>query len=465
MNVVKTEARIGLIGILVILLVTALISSGCGGNEGSHRNMVTPRNLIRVPNDFPTITAALNSARYGDIVEVGGISGVYDEASGEIFPLHLKRGVTLRKGWVRSITIDMNVPMIVPMIEMESGATVEGFIFTMSSGQISYYALELQGVSDIAIRNCDFLIRRALSFDGITNLKIEGCTFYPKFPGAPRTQAIVVFNSTDIKIRNNTLSSFGMNIWFGLCKGVELTHNIVILGGNGILIDFKSSTNRFLENDVWANVVNYEDSSGAFLPTSGNNISVDPRFLDREGDDFLLSESSPCILPGGEVIGARGAPKINAHPTITKSVGSTTVMQRGRTGMRILGIELGNASTTDRVLFGPGLSIHTVLTTNMILPNAVLRMYDAYGTVVAEGTVFSSGGRTDLILSPNFPTIFKPGETKEFVFELETTATFNTGATLQLEILSMEWTYGNGSKVNDGMTPYGLPMSNTVTRP
>lgn len=471
----KLETRMGLIGIIVITALIALISSGCGGIEGkgTHRNMGAPQHMIRVPENFSSITAALNAARYGDIVEVGGFSGVYSESdTGEIFPLYMKPGVTLRKGQVRSVTINMDGQNNVPILEMESETSVEGFGFISTSRAATVTNVIVSyGASRVTIKNNEFYVHSGVLIVAGKNFAVEGNTFYPwssrTLMLAPR-EALAIQGSQDVLVKNNTFSSFQKDISIERSISVRLERNIVVAGGVGVEIDDTSLSNtNFVENDVWANVEYYFNSTtqAVFLPTSGNNISADPRFLNRESGDFRLSESSPCILPGGEVIGARGAPIINAKPTITKSAQNTAVMQTGIAGVRVLAIELKDTGT-DPVFFHPYGVIYTRLNSSVVLPPyTILRMRDASGIAVAEGTVPNAGGTVNLLSNGSFPRTLNPGETKEFWFEVETTAAFNTGATLQLDVISMEWMYGPGYKVDDGFTPQGLPVANTVVKP
>ncbi|MDO8584137.1 MAG: right-handed parallel beta-helix repeat-containing protein, partial [bacterium] len=310
--------------IFAVAVLAALSLGACARNGN---NGITGK-LIQVPEDFPTITMALRNANDGDVVEITR-SGTYNEASGEQFPLLVRDGVTLRKGWTRSVTIDMDSPNQVPTLEVGSNVTIIGIYFTCTSAMA---VAQKQGGTDVAFLHCGFWVKQvALLFNGFTRLRLEGNAFYCLASSGLR-RALTLWGVLDANIENNTFSGFDKNVLVEASTNVNFERNLVVNAtGAGLEVDDASlPTMTFSENCFWGNKEGMWNKSVMvpFFPATGGNISADPLFIDRE-NPAEIHEGSRCILSNGGVIGAYGAVKLGAKPQVRKLPNSPNALIPG----------------------------------------------------------------------------------------------------------------------------------------
>jgi len=94
-----------------------------------------------------------------------------------------------------------------------------------------------------------------------------------------------------------------------------VSNSIVAFNGRGIRRNSTSYPLTLSFNDVFGNTTaNY---SNIIDPTGTNgNISVDPLFVNRTGNNYRLAAGSPCIDAGSDLIVSPGATDLDGQPRI-----------------------------------------------------------------------------------------------------------------------------------------------------
>ncbi|CAN1213095.1 Parallel beta-helix repeat protein [Tumidithrix helvetica PCC 7403] len=189
---------------------------------------------------FRSITAALNAKpQAGTIVQIA--PGTYSADTGEIFPLKIPAGVTLRgdsssRGagvlisgggtFVSPTFARQNVSML-----LGNGATVEGITLTNSGNR--GYALWVESAKNVAIANNTFV---GTGHDGVfltgdTSANVVGNIFTKN--GANGLSAV---GTSSGEIRENTFEDTGFGLAIGQRSRVALIGNRITKNRGGIVI-------------------------------------------------------------------------------------------------------------------------------------------------------------------------------------------------------------------------------------
>jgi len=235
--------------------------------------------ILKVPDCFETIQAAIDSASAGDTVLVS--EGIYCER------LVLKAGIELLGSdpELTKIRGDGRGDVIVGA----DNCLISGFTVEESGSQ--FFAIRCDSTSPTIQKN--IIVRNGGGIYLInSNAIIEQNLIVENDDGSDYgTMAIFCRNEKPI-IRNNTIAN--NNARFGIVcdsSNPEIIYNIIShnLGGIGC---FNSSRPKLFHNNVWGNSVvgNYYNCE----PGIGS-ISKDPLFLDISKRDYRLSPKSPCL--------------------------------------------------------------------------------------------------------------------------------------------------------------------------
>jgi parallel beta-helix repeat protein len=263
--------------LLILALVFGLALSFCNGQA----------KIYRVPEDFPSINSALESAQAGDTVFVD--AGIYNES------VTLKQGVTLKgidatrcriAGNDSSDVITGADDAVLEGFRIQShpgryfgvfcdstSPTIRGNIIAENGGGIRLVSSSAIVEENLIARNDD------LSDFGTVGISIEG--------GSPAVRA----NSI---IDNNARFAI-------LCDGGQpvIEENLLAfnLGGIGC---FDDAAPILRANLLWRNAM-----SGDYVGCEPDSASlqVDPLFVDPGLKDYRLQSRSPC-LTGTRPIGA-----------------------------------------------------------------------------------------------------------------------------------------------------------------
>ena len=278
------------------VLLTALISS-VGGAASLH-----------VPSDYTTISAAVDAAVPGDVVEVG--PGVYRES------VVLTSNIILSGAGAESTIIEAPDAHAI-MADEVRGSTIRGFTLTGASA----YAIMIQRGSFVhIINNVITASGGGVQFYGSTGT-VTANTFID-FPEED-SYAISSMNGSSPIISSNFIirSDFGVmsyydshptisnNTFVGGRIGIELRDFFDIATSRPIIVNniitdhtvgirgLNGATPRELGYSLfWNNQRNYED-----ITPATTDLEEDPGFVDPEEDNFHLSESSSAIDSGTEV--------------------------------------------------------------------------------------------------------------------------------------------------------------------
>lgn len=258
-------------------------------------------NIIRVPEEYPTIQAAIDAASPGDVVLVA--PGTYTES------ITLKSGVTVRGSGADVTVIDGSRVRDAVLAREIAESTITGF--TIIGGRLSGIRNDR---SSMIIENN--IIHGgstgSVVFDGsdgvslvrnnvITNTRGSGILGI----GTPVTivNNVIIRNGSSgiefwgspITVTNNTIANnSGSGIVLRANTSATITNNVIT--GNvdyGICSASQSNIISISYNDVWGNGVYYDGVS----PGPGD-ISADPLFVNPAAGDYHLQDCSPCIDAG-----------------------------------------------------------------------------------------------------------------------------------------------------------------------
>lgn len=273
--------------------------------------------IIRVPDDVPTIQQAIDVAHGGDEILVE--AGTYFENL--YFPPGTPELRVRGESGPEDTVIDggSTTDRVAFFDHVPGPITLEGFTITHGiaedfGGGLCAYNSNIAIVNNIITENVQTtyggagggiffnsscspqcLVERNLIFD---NIGSNGSGIYTFAP---------------IQIRNNTIvenQSFHVESGGGGIRswGATIENNIIAFNaadnGAGVYCDVASALRC---NDIWSN-----SSDGVFgsCNADATNISADPQFCSPPAGDYRLAEGSPCLPdnspPGCGLIGAYG---------------------------------------------------------------------------------------------------------------------------------------------------------------
>ena len=275
--------------------------------------------IIRVPEDFATIQAALNAARpfYFDTVRVA--PGTYTEH------LHFPgTDLILKSSGGPEVTVLQGTLAGVPSIIMDHsesrGTRISGFTLVNSNGNVIYAPSASPTIDHCIVRDS----HGSNHIVTVSSGKISDCVFHNNIgsscinvgSGSVVTNnllyrndvAIVIWaGAAQISIANNTVvKNLASSVGIRISAGSEIIRdNIVAYNpGYGIRDDNSVGGSEVIEfNDVYSNVAGNYYGCG---PGTGS-LSVDPLFCDTTTNEFGVPSASPCIGSGYQG-GNMGAP-------------------------------------------------------------------------------------------------------------------------------------------------------------
>ncbi len=240
---------------------------------------------VLVPNDFPTIQAAIDFAASNDTVLVGpGLHTGRIDFAGKDVVVKSEAGPGMT--WLRS---DVGNPVVLLTRDESRAAVLEGFGFEAIDDNEEL--IRVDSLASPTIRNNRFLNNSALFVLILVDSGkplIEKNVFYNNIVG----NACVGIVEDSAEIRNCTFHANSRG-FFSL--GSEaLARNNIVTGSAGYGVYGNYSVLEF--NDVWDNEPDYSDSyvSGTYVL----NISLDPLYNDAAVGDLRLLPLSPCINTG-----------------------------------------------------------------------------------------------------------------------------------------------------------------------
>ncbi len=246
-------------------------------------------NIIRVPQDYPTIQQGLAAAQRGDAVVVS--PGIYMET------VTMQEGVALLGSSYTNTFIDGQG------LGNSQGSVVAG----TNDAIISGFTIRNSNLTPFNNAGCGIdtgSYSMTVAGNAITNCRIGIATFGAStiqnnvIAHNPGLAGIFVGDGSTAIIRNNTIVNNPRGIEFAGVCAPRVVNNILTGNGAGI-IGFASNSLFITNNNVFDNVSDYE---GLVNQTGSNgNISVSPRFLDASHGDFHLRDSSRCIGVGARM--------------------------------------------------------------------------------------------------------------------------------------------------------------------
>jgi hypothetical protein len=247
-----------------------------------------------VGRPFRTLTRTLASAVVSGDSAVAQ-PGIYDPSIGESFPLRPAAGVSLFAFGGAQVTILDAAETAFAVIDLVDGNTVRGFTITGSPQMWWTAGLHFNDhASNIVIDSCVLTgNERGIWGDGGTGITITSCVFTQN-----TNDAISIFESTDVKVLNN---SFDANL-----KGVLLDGSTGVVHGNVITrsvlsgIECGGGSIDADYNCLFDNTNDYSSSCGP----GAHDVFADPIFVNAGKGDLHVSAVSPVLdksdsgLPG-----------------------------------------------------------------------------------------------------------------------------------------------------------------------
>ena len=313
---------------------------------------------INIPDDYSTIQGGINAAVGGDTVLVA--SGTYTENLDFLG----KSIVVVSSEGAEHTTIDPDTgASAVQFISGESAdAILSGFTAYPGSGP-SVILIE-NGSTPIIRRNifhnCEtaVLIR---SYNSNPTIKLN--LFYYN-----NCTACIGIHSGAANIINNTFDENEGGGFFTNDTGIAV-NNIVTnssygIGGSGTFTNLNY-------NNIWNNTWNYAGNSSAGI----NDIAVDPLYNYTPGNDYSLSEFSPCIDAGDP------DPQYNDPDDTRNDMGAFFYNQSQGPKWYV--------STTGNDIFGDGSETYPFAT----IQHAIDLSDDGDTVIVMDGTYTGDGNR------------------------------------------------------------------------
>jgi hypothetical protein len=235
--------------------------------------------ILKVPDDFRTIQAAMSRAEAGDTISVG--KGTY---AGNIV---LKAGVSLIGGnpeFTRIQGDGRGDVVIAADKAIISGFTIE------ASGPL-YCAIRCDSVSPV-IKNNVIVHNGAGILMAESNAVIETNLIVENDDGSDFGTVALLCRGGKPRIRNNTIANNHARFAL-LCDHScpEVAKNLIAFNLGGVACA-NGSRPLLIQNDLWANTLR-GDYNGC--SPGRDSLSEDPQFVDMKNGDYRLSSDSPCL--------------------------------------------------------------------------------------------------------------------------------------------------------------------------
>ncbi|MFO1520405.1 MAG: right-handed parallel beta-helix repeat-containing protein [bacterium] len=292
-------------------LLFLLTLSGCGFF----------RSTLNVPGDFFFIQDALNFANSGDTVTVD--CGTYSPSqTGEIFPLFIPDGVSLKGSSSNCVLLDAQNSAGVLNVSNYSGGTISGLAIVNGLAN-NGGGIFLSNVSNLTLQDNVFQGNQATNLGSalwITNSGNNVVIQNNLFDGNMRGSSGAT--PASLQISNSQVSFFNNVVSFGDGNGLQLDNNATGTFENNIFYKNGSNGQGFGLNDTtpsgntkvaynlfFGNVQNDISVGGNSVTAAqanalsgsdqfSNNSTADPLFNNPTNGDYSLQSSSPARNAG-----------------------------------------------------------------------------------------------------------------------------------------------------------------------
>ncbi|MBI4559529.1 MAG: right-handed parallel beta-helix repeat-containing protein [Candidatus Hydrogenedentes bacterium] len=258
--------------------------------------------VLRVPQDYATVGAAMSAARSGDIIEIA--PGSYRERLSTS-----RTGISLRGGGSNPGVTRINAEGLGPAIHIRhSDTSVSNLQVINAAGTSSEAGIYIQSgsgcrVVQVVVENCDYGIKTANDVDAVIDRcvvrNMAQSAIYVSGSSRPLIENILVHDSmvgirardaSSPRLINNTLAQCTQQGI--LCEDstvATLQNNNIVDNGIGIARLGANPSVTLRRNNVFSNDVDY---SG--LSPGSTDQSVNPRFVDAVNHDFHITDASGC---------------------------------------------------------------------------------------------------------------------------------------------------------------------------
>jgi outer membrane protein OmpA-like peptidoglycan-associated protein len=238
---------------------------------------VSAQKKITVPQDYPTIQAALGNADEGDTVYVR--SGVYYEN------VTLVDDVVLMGQDSKATIIDGRRKG--PVVIGADGAVITGF--TVRNGTTGILCKNTRPIikDNIVVDNKGTGIHALVALPDIVNNVIYRNLWTGIFLESVR--------GTRTSIDHNVIMENGYSGIFGAGRTEVLVRNNILMGNKqyGIFLGPESRKTRIVNNNIYKNRISFNENADN-QSTRQQNISADPQFVNAAFLNFNVKTASPC---------------------------------------------------------------------------------------------------------------------------------------------------------------------------
>jgi len=260
-------------------------------------------------NPYPSITAALaTKPAAGTVIQLQ--QGVYSAETGEVFPIKLPAGVTLRgEPTVRGLNtlIRGGSKFISPSFASQNitvlandDARIEGL--TITNPNVRGTAVWVESGKRVVIANNTFTNsdREGLFLTGTANAIVTENVFRKN--GANGLSAV---GSSTGEIRNNIFESTGFGLAIGQKSSVNISDNNILNNVDGIVISNLSAPtlrNNLIADNQRNGVVILKDRKGYPTPDLGTSINLGKNiFRNNLGKDLNNNSGVTQVAVGNEL--------------------------------------------------------------------------------------------------------------------------------------------------------------------
>jgi parallel beta helix pectate lyase-like protein len=302
---------------LAALILTIAASGGCGFTVPPNTNIINNNGTWFVPDNFPTIQAAIDFAIPGEVVVVR--PGVYSPSTnGEFFPIFLKNGVdVIGQDPINTIVDAENTNYVFDAFRFDS--VLQGFsifhgIGTRGGG---IFADDSRGV----LANLYVIANRADDRGSGIFVSRSQLLLIQNVVVADNARSNLNGNPAQVEIEDSDIDFFNNTVAQGDSDGIRINagslgiyeNNIFFANGSdgfgvGFADEAADPNGPITEfNEFFANVENDFFIAGQLMsaadannltPNINNNFNADPLFTDPLNDNFTLQPGSPAFNAG-----------------------------------------------------------------------------------------------------------------------------------------------------------------------
>ena len=223
---------------VIILLFFLFLSTSSVGLIPVHAEP----NTIVVPDDYPTIQYAINSANNGDTVYVK--EGTYDGT------IQISKSITLQGASPNTVISDWLIDGKAAILVKSNNVTVKGITIDNPSSTTMWN--EKRGIHLLGVSNC-------IIMDNF----IANCNY---------GEGIWLYQSSNNLIKGNIVRDGTKGISLGLSTNNNITNNTLIGNSAGISLYNNADHNTFIENYLYRNGISIDLDESSENEFSANEI-------------------------------------------------------------------------------------------------------------------------------------------------------------------------------------------------